>query len=177
MGWYRTHGRLHTGDPVAMAADALDAYLADRAAGKDALLVCDTWEIADALNRRLHDTLTADGPAAQVDRDQTVRVGDIIVSRDNDAPIDVRPGADRRRPTRSGPQRQPLAGRRRRRRNQPHRRRTAHRKARVVFDGDYLREHVTSATRSPCTPPRASPPTPHTPSSAKSPPAHGVRRP
>ena len=55
--WYRDNGRLHTGDPIAMAADALDAYLADRAAGKDALLICDTWEIADALNRRLHDTL------------------------------------------------------------------------------------------------------------------------
>ena len=55
VGWYRTHNRLQTGDQVAMAADAHDAYLADRAAGKDALLVCDTWEMADALNRRLHD--------------------------------------------------------------------------------------------------------------------------
>ena len=52
-----------------MAADALEAYLADRAAGKDALLVCDSWEMADALNRRLHDTLTADGPTAQAARD------------------------------------------------------------------------------------------------------------
>ncbi len=62
VGWYRTQHRLHTGDQVAMAADAHDAYLADRAAGKDALLVCDTWEMADALNRRLHDTLTAARP-------------------------------------------------------------------------------------------------------------------
>ena len=60
--WYRDNGRLHTGDPIAMAADALDAYLTDRAAGKDALLICDTWEIADALNRRLHETLAACGP-------------------------------------------------------------------------------------------------------------------
>ena len=57
VGWYRTHGRLHTGDPIAMAADALDAYHHDRAAGKDSLLICDTWEMADALNRRLHDSL------------------------------------------------------------------------------------------------------------------------
>ena len=40
--WYRTHDRLHTGDPIAMAHDALFAYWADTAAGKDALLVCDT---------------------------------------------------------------------------------------------------------------------------------------
>ena len=38
-----------------MAADALAAYRADTAAGKDALLVCDTTEMADALNQRLHD--------------------------------------------------------------------------------------------------------------------------
>ena len=53
--WYRTHDRLHTGDPIAMAHDALSAYWADTAAGKDALLVCDTTEMADALNERIHD--------------------------------------------------------------------------------------------------------------------------
>lgn len=53
--WYRAHGRLHTGDPIAMAADALAAYQADVAAGKDALLICDTKEMADALNTRIHD--------------------------------------------------------------------------------------------------------------------------
>ena len=73
--WYRDNGRLHTGDPIAMAADALDAYLTDRAAGKDALLICDTWEIADALNRRLHHTLPTAGPTLTVARDQPVAVG------------------------------------------------------------------------------------------------------
>ena len=38
-----------------MAHDALDAYRADVAADKDALLVCDTTGMADALNRRIHD--------------------------------------------------------------------------------------------------------------------------
>src|SRR5712672_4399331 len=40
--WYRTHDRLHCGDPITMAADALAACKIDTAAGKDALLVCDT---------------------------------------------------------------------------------------------------------------------------------------
>jgi len=44
IGWYRTHDRLHTGDAIAMAADAHHAYLADRTAGKDCLLICDTWD-------------------------------------------------------------------------------------------------------------------------------------
>ena len=61
--WYRSHDRLHTGDPIAMAADALAAHQADVAAGRDALLICDTKEMTDALNRRLHDdTIAADAP-------------------------------------------------------------------------------------------------------------------
>jgi conjugative relaxase-like TrwC/TraI family protein len=52
--WYRTHDRLRCGDAITMAADALDAYTADTAAGRDALLVCDTTEMVDALNRRIH---------------------------------------------------------------------------------------------------------------------------
>ncbi|WP_366526288.1 AAA family ATPase [Mycobacterium sp.] len=38
--WYRSHERLHTGDEIAMAHDALQRYRADTAAGEDALLVC-----------------------------------------------------------------------------------------------------------------------------------------
>ena len=37
--WYRTHDRLHTGDALTMAHDALANYHADIAAGKDALLM------------------------------------------------------------------------------------------------------------------------------------------
>jgi len=141
VGWYRTHDRLHTGDQVAMAADALDAYLADRAAGKDALLVCDSWEMTDALNRRLHDTLTAGGPSAHVARDQTVRVGDIIVSRRNDARIPVvsAPGRDQAEQVRNG-NRWRVAGI-----DEKINRIAAERltdTARVVFETDYLREHV-----------------------------------
>lgn len=93
IGWYRTHDRLHTGDPVAMASDALDGYLTDQKVGKDSLLICDTWEMADAPNRRLHDTLTTEGPTARAAREQEVRVGDLVVSRRNDATIPLRPGA------------------------------------------------------------------------------------
>ena len=58
VGWYRNHDRLHTGDPIAMAADATNAYITARAEGKDAAILCDTWEIADAINQRLHDHFT-----------------------------------------------------------------------------------------------------------------------
>jgi hypothetical protein len=44
VGWYRNHDRLHTGDPIAMAADAPTAYITARAEGKDVAIICDTWE-------------------------------------------------------------------------------------------------------------------------------------
>jgi hypothetical protein len=145
VGWYRSHDRLHTGDAIAMAADARDAYLRDRAAGKDPLLICDTWELADALNLRLHDTLTRkDAPSVAVSRDQSVRVGDLIISRHNDARIRVRPGATH--PT-GEPIDQVRNGNRWRvvgvdpASNRLAAERTTD-SARVVFDADYLREHV-----------------------------------
>lgn len=142
VGWYRTRHRLHTGDPVAMAADGHDAYLADRAAGKDALLVCDTWEMADALNRRLHDTLTDGVPTAQAARDQEIRVGDLIISRHNTARIrvDAAPGCDREADQVRNGNRWRVAGIDKKTNRIAAQRLTD--KARVVFDSDYLREHV-----------------------------------
>nr|WP_029106679.1 hypothetical protein [Mycobacterium sp. URHD0025] len=112
VGWYRTHGRLNCGDQIMMAADALAAYRADTAAGKDALLICDTTEIADALNQRIHrDTIAADAPT----------VGGPWASNRRRRPHHQPPkrhhhrGTQRHRPsgaTRPGTQRQPLARRR-----------------------------------------------------------------
>lgn len=145
VGWYRSHGRLHTGDPIAMAKDAGDAYLADRAAGKDSLMVCDSWEMADALNQRVHNALVGDGPSVRAARDQRIAVGDIIISRENDISIPVHPGAEHPvgqavDQARNG-NRWRVAGI-----DEKTNRVAAERltdKARVVFDGDYLRQNVT----------------------------------
>jgi conjugative relaxase-like TrwC/TraI family protein len=143
--WYRSHARLHMGDPVAMAADALDAYLNDRASNTDALLICDTWEMADALNRRLHDTLTTPGPVVTGARDQQIRAGDVIMSRSNDATIALRAGpghaaTDTIDQVRNGNRWRVVAV------DAQGSRLAAERvtdRARVVFDGDYLKAHVT----------------------------------
>ena len=91
IGWYRTHGRLHCGDQITMAADAVTAYKADIAAGKDAFLICDTTEMTDALNQRLHhDTIPADAPTVIGARGHRIGVGDIILTRHNDATIPLR---------------------------------------------------------------------------------------
>ena len=130
VGWYRNNDRLHTGDPIAMAADATHAYITARAEGKDVAILCDTWEMADAINQRLHDHFTSLGaPSVHVARDQQVRVGDLIMSRRNDATLTVRTRRTPppRRAGRPSPQRQPLARDRRRPPTRPHRRRATHR--------------------------------------------------
>ena len=142
--WYRSHDRLHCGDPITMAADALAAYQADTAAGKDALLVCDTTEMADALNQRIHhDTVDTDAPTVTGARGHRIGVGDLILSRRNDPTIDLRNTTDHRRPswTRCATATDGASPQSTR----PTNRIAAERLddgARAVFDGDYLREHI-----------------------------------
>ena len=126
-----------------MATDAHTRSWPTERPGRNALLVCDTWEMADALNRRLHDSLTVDGPTAQAARDQTIRIGDLVISRHNNAriPVHAAPSADREDPdqVRNG-NRWRVAGI-----DETTNRIAAERltdKARVVFESDYLREHV-----------------------------------
>ena len=173
IGWYRTHDRLHCGDAITMAADALAAYQADTAAGKDALLVCDTTEMADALNQRLHhDTIAADAPTVTGARGHRIAVGDLILSRHNDASIPLRntddPAAEQS-PVRNGhrwrvtainPDNNRLAARR----LDDNTLRRLRRRLRSRAHHPRLRRH--RALR-----PRASPPTPPTPCSARTPPA------
>ncbi|RFZ11833.1 ATP-dependent RecD-like DNA helicase [Mycobacterium marinum] len=141
--WYRTHDRLHTGDPIAMAAHAVAAYQRDTASGKDALVICGTTEMTDALNRRIHrDTIDAEAPTRLAARGHHVAVGDLIVSRRNDPNVPVFYADDNRHadPVRNGnrwrvyaidPDNHRIAARR------------LHDGARAVFWGDYLREHIT----------------------------------
>jgi conjugative relaxase-like TrwC/TraI family protein len=146
IGWYRNHDRLHTGDPIAMAADATTAYLTARTEGKDVAILCDTWEMADTINQRLHDHFTNPNTAsAVVARDQHVRAGDLIMSRRNDATVTVEPG----RPSRPDARIDQVRNGNRWRvvSVDTQRGRIAAQRltdqARVIFEGDYLREHLT----------------------------------
>ena len=146
VGWYRSHDRLHTGDQVAMAADATHAYITARGQGKDVAILCDTWEIADAINQRLHDHFTAaDAPGVPVAREQQVRVGDLVLSRRNDTTLAVEAGTQHRRgdridQVRNGNRWRVVGVDTTRGRIAAERLTDS---ARVIFEGDYLREHIT----------------------------------
>ncbi|QSM61155.1 MobF family relaxase [Mycobacteroides abscessus] len=145
VGWYRRQNRLHTGDPVAMAADALDAWRADQRAGRDGLLIADTWEMADALNTRIHgDTINPDAPHVVAARGHQIAVGDVIITRRNDPTISVYDATEYTKvdgaPVRNGNRWQVFEV-------DPDNDRIAARRisdgARAAFSGDYLTEHVT----------------------------------
>jgi len=142
--WYRRHDRLHTGDPIAMANDALVAYRADIAVGRDALLVCGTVEMCDAINRRLHDeSLDLDAPTVTAARGHHIAVGDLIISRQNDPTAAIfreRENVPADDPVRNGNRWRVIAV-------DTEKHRIAARRlgdgARAAFSGDYLREHIT----------------------------------
>ena len=80
-----------------MAHDALEAYRADVAGGKDALLIPDSWELCDALNKQIHADPVAEGsPTVMGARDHQIGVGDVVVTRENDARINVWAARDHR---------------------------------------------------------------------------------
>ena len=144
--WYRRHDRLATGNSVAMADAAVAAYKRDRQAGKDALLVADSWDMCDELNIRIHnDTVAANAPTVAVGRGHRIAVGDLVMSRenDNDGAISVYDADEMRlktdAPVRNG-QRWEIYG------VDAETGRVAARRlgdgARVAFEGDYLRTHV-----------------------------------
>ena len=173
VGWYASRGRLHTGDEIAMAHDALAAYRADIADGKDTLLVCDTKEMADALNRRIHDdTIAADAPTVTAARGHRIGVGDLIISRRNDPTLGVYDATDINTPA------DPVRNGNRWRVyavdtvHQPRRRRAFRRRPRRLLAATICASTSPTGMRSPCTPPRASPPTPLMRCSAKPPAAH-----
>jgi conjugative relaxase-like TrwC/TraI family protein len=142
--WYQRENRLHAGDQIAMATDALAGYRADVAAGKNALLVCDTNEMADALNQRLHnETIPIDAPTVTGARGQAIAVGDLILTRRNDPTIELYPSAGQPAPeqvVRNGNRWRVIAV-------DPSKHRIAAQRlgdgAGAVLRGGYLREHVT----------------------------------
>ena len=157
-----------------MAADGLDAYQADTKAGRDALLVCDTTEMAHAINRRIHhERIDRNAPTVAGMDGQRIGVGDLVVSRRNDPTIGFHassPNASSLPSVRNGNRWRVAAI------DTKTNRVAAERLDNYAppSPSTAITSGNTSAwgTPSPCTPPKESPPTPATPSSAKTPVAH-----
>ena len=87
LNFYLDHGRVHVGDIAKTTEDAFTAWVSDRAAGLDAIMLAPTRELVAELNRRARDhRLNGTSPDAVVrlaDGNQA-SVGDVIITRSND---------------------------------------------------------------------------------------------
>jgi hypothetical protein len=87
LGFYLDHGRVHVGDLAKITDDAFSAWISDRAAGHDTIMIAPTRDLVAQLNRRArahrldHSEPTAEVPLADGNR---ASVGDVIITRSND---------------------------------------------------------------------------------------------
>jgi hypothetical protein len=85
--FYFDHGRVHVGDIATTTEDAFSAWVSDRAAGLDGIMIAPTRQLVAELNRRARehrlDHSTATVEVALADGNQA-SVGDVIITRRND---------------------------------------------------------------------------------------------
>ena len=87
LDFYLDHGRVHVGDVATTTEDAFNAWVSDRAAGLDTIMLAPTRDLVAQLNRRArahrldHPEATAEVPLADGNR---ASVGDVIITRSND---------------------------------------------------------------------------------------------
>jgi hypothetical protein len=85
--FYLDHGRIHVGDIATTTEDAFAAWVSDRAAGLDAIMIAPTRNLVAQLNARArahrlnHTPAASEVPLADGNR---ASVGDVIITRRND---------------------------------------------------------------------------------------------
>jgi AAA domain len=94
LGFYVDHGRVHVGDLATTTQDAFSAWVSDRAAGLDAIMIAPTRSLVAELNRRArahrlnHTPAVSEVPLADGNR---ASVGDVIITRADDRRLRLAP--------------------------------------------------------------------------------------
>ncbi|MFL6046125.1 MAG: ATP-dependent RecD-like DNA helicase, partial [Propionibacteriaceae bacterium] len=92
LGFYLDHGRVRVGDLAKITEDAFAAWVEDRSAGLDAIMLAPTRELVAELNRRARKHLRDGAPTGQEVRlgdGNRASVGDVIITRANDRRLRV----------------------------------------------------------------------------------------
>jgi conjugative relaxase-like TrwC/TraI family protein len=87
LDFYLDHGRVHVGDMATTTEDAFTAWVRDRSAGLDAIMLAPTRKLVAELNRRARDHRLDQSPASSEVRladGNQASVGDVIITRAND---------------------------------------------------------------------------------------------
>ena len=87
LAFYLDHDRIHVGDIAKTTEDAFTAWVKDRAAGLDAIMLAPTRELVAELNRRAREHRldhTASWSEVHLADGNQASVGDVIITRRND---------------------------------------------------------------------------------------------
>ena len=87
LNFYLDHDRIHVGDIAKTTDDAFTAWVLDRSAGLDAIMLAPTRELVAELNRRARDHRLDHTPTSSQVRladGNQASVGDVIITRSND---------------------------------------------------------------------------------------------
>ena len=87
LDFYLDHGRVHVGDLATTTQDAFNAWVSDRAAGLDTIMIAPTRNLVAELNRRARAHRLDHSPAASevsLADGNRASVGDVIITRSND---------------------------------------------------------------------------------------------
>jgi hypothetical protein len=85
--FYLDHGRVHVGDLATTVEDAFNAWVSDRAAGLDAIMIAPTRNLVAELNRRARAHRLDHSPAGSevsLADGNRASIGDVIITRRND---------------------------------------------------------------------------------------------
>jgi conjugative relaxase-like TrwC/TraI family protein len=92
--FYLDHGRIHVGDLATTTQNAFAAWVSDRAAGLDTIMIAPTRDLVAELNRRARAHRLDHSPAAHevalADGNQA-SIGDVIITRANDRRLRLTP--------------------------------------------------------------------------------------
>jgi len=94
LDFYLDRGRVHVGDIATTTHDAFAAWVSDRAAGLDAIMLAPTRKLVAELNRQARDHLLGGHPPAREARladGNEASVGDVIITRSNDGRLRLAP--------------------------------------------------------------------------------------
>jgi conjugative relaxase-like TrwC/TraI family protein len=87
LDFYLNHARVHVGDLASTTQDAFSAWVSDRAAGLDAIMLAPTRKLVAQLNRQARDHWLRTHPVGRTVRladGNQASVGDVIITRTND---------------------------------------------------------------------------------------------
>jgi conjugative relaxase-like TrwC/TraI family protein len=87
LNFYLDHDRVHVGDLATTTHDAFAAWVSDRAAGSDTIMLAPTRKLVAELNRQARDHLLRGHPAGREVRladGNQASVGNVIITRTND---------------------------------------------------------------------------------------------